>query len=269
VVVTALVRRSVRQSRYVLAPCLLLLAVFQLILVAQAASIEATRSFESMAALIPAFLQRGMGGNVMVLASFKGTVTFGYFHPVIIVMLAVLAIYLGSEPAHDVEAGLVDLVLARSIPRHWLITRSLLLVTGGVLAAGLAMAAGTWIGLRAFASPASRWPDQQTIALLLLHLVSVGWCFGALALAVAAGARRWSGAFASVTLGAVALFLVELLAIGWAPARIVAWVSPFHYYPALPIVLGDPVGVTNLAVLLTAAAMLTAIAYWRFSRRDL
>ena len=102
-----------------------------------------------------------------------------------------------------------------------------------------------------------------------MHLVSVGWCFGALALAVAAGARRWSAAFAPVTLGAVALYLIEVLAIGWAPARTVAWISPFHYYPALPIVAGDAVGLTNVAVLLTAAAVLTATAYWRFNRRDL
>ena len=81
-----------------------------------------------MAELIPAFLQRGLGGHAMLLASFNGTVTFGYFHPVIAIMVSVLAIYMASEPAHDVESGLVDLVLARSIPRHRLMTRSLLLV---------------------------------------------------------------------------------------------------------------------------------------------
>jgi hypothetical protein len=34
-------------------------------------------------------------------------------------------------------------------------------------------------------------------------------------------------------------------------------------------VAGDPIGLTNVAVLLTAAAILTVIAYWRFNRRDL
>jgi ABC-type transport system involved in multi-copper enzyme maturation permease subunit len=269
VIIAALVRRSAVQSLYVLAPCLVLLAGFQLIIVAQAASIESTRSFERMAELIPAFLQRGLGGRAMLLASFNGTVTFGYFHPVIAIMVSVLAIYMASEPAYDVESGLVDLVLARSIPRHWLITRSLLLFTAVTLAAGLSMAFGTWIGLHTFASPASNWPTPRIVGLLVVHLVSVGWCFGALGLTVAAGARRWSGAFAPVTLGAVALYLIEVLAIGWAPARTVAWISPFRYYPALPIVAGDPVGLTNVAVLLTAAAVLTATAYWRFNRRDL
>ena len=190
-IVAALVRRSAVQSLYVLVPCLLLLAGFQLIIVAQAAD-QSTRSFERMAELIPAFLQRGMGGRAMLLATFKGTVTFGYFHPVIAIMVSVLAIYMASEPAYDVESGRVDLVLARSIPRHRLLTRSLFLFTAVTLAAGLSMAFGTWIGLHTFASPASSWPSPRIVGLLLVHLVSIGWCFGALGLAVAAGARRWS-----------------------------------------------------------------------------
>ena len=89
-----------------LVPCLLLLAGFQLIIVAQAASIESTRSFERMAELIPAFLQRGMGGRAMLLASFKGTVTFGYFHPVIAIMVSVLAIYLAASRPTTWSPGL-------------------------------------------------------------------------------------------------------------------------------------------------------------------
>ena len=268
-IVAALVRRSAVQSLYVLVPCLLLLAGFQLIIVAQAASIESTRSFERMAELIPAFLQRGMGGRAMLLATFKGTVTFGYFHPVIAIMVSVLAIYMASEPAYDVESGLVDLVLARSIPRHRLITRSLLLFTA-VTARG-----GPLHGLRDLDRTARVRVDRHRTG--PRHGLSAGcwctWCRSA-----GASARwgwRWrpvraAGAPRSpVTLGAVALYLIEVLAIGWAPARTVAWISPFHYYPALPIVAGDPVGLTNVAVLLTAAAVLTATAYWRFNRRDL
>ena len=76
-IVAALVRRSVVQSLYVLVPCLLLLALFQLIIV-----VRRRRSIDTVlradGELIPAFLQRGMGGRAMLLASFKGTVTFGY-----------------------------------------------------------------------------------------------------------------------------------------------------------------------------------------------
>ena len=101
--------------------------MFQIVIVGQAAEIERTQSFSRMAELLPGFLQRGLGSRAMLLATFKGTVAFGYFHPVVCILIAGLAMYLATEPAHEVESGLVDLELARSVPRHRLLTRSLLL----------------------------------------------------------------------------------------------------------------------------------------------
>ena len=121
-----LLLRSIRQARYLLLGSLALLCGFQLIIVGQAADIERTQSFSRMADLLPAFLQRGLGTKAMILATFKGTVAFGYFHPVVVVLVSVLAIYFTTEVAHEVEAGLVDLELARAVPRHLLVTRSLL-----------------------------------------------------------------------------------------------------------------------------------------------
>jgi ABC-type transport system involved in multi-copper enzyme maturation permease subunit len=51
--------------------------------------------------------------------------------------------------------------------------------------------------------------------------------------------------------------------------RTISWLSPFRYYPALSIVAGEAVPWINLAILLGASAMLCAIAYVRFARRDL
>ena len=70
-------------------------------------------------------------------------------------------------------------------------------------------------------------------------------------------------------LAAVVFYLVDFLAIGWPQMKAIAWISPFHYYPALDIVAGDAPRFQNLAVLLSTATILTAYSYWRFSRRDL
>src|SRR5690242_10229618 len=99
-----LLRRSVAQARYATAGCLFVLAVFQLILIAQAASIEASQSFGKMADLLPAFLQRGAGRQALLLASFKGTVALGYFHPVVAMLVVLLAMYFASELSYDVES---------------------------------------------------------------------------------------------------------------------------------------------------------------------
>jgi putative exporter of polyketide antibiotics len=261
--------RSAVQARYVLFGSLCLLTGFQIVIVGQASAIEEAHSFSRMTELVPAFLQRGLGSRSLLLATFKGTVAFGYFHPVVAVLTAIVAIYFTTEPAHEVESGLVDLTLARSVPRHAVITRSLLLAATAVLVAAMLMGAGTWTGLRLFASPAFDAPSATTAALLLVHLVAVACCFGAFGLVVAAGARRWSTAFTTAALAAVLLYLVDFLAIGWPLMRSVSWLSPFHYYPALSILAGDAPPLRNLAILLGGTTAFAVVGYWRFGRRDL
>jgi putative exporter of polyketide antibiotics len=261
--------RSVVQARYALFACLALLAAFQIMIVAQASGLEETRSFGHMAELVPAFLQRGLGSQWMLLVTFKGMVAFGYFHPVVAVLVSVLAIYFATEPAHDVEAGLVDLVLARAVPRRVVVTRSLLLAVGAVFAAVILMALGTRLGLRMFAKPEFDAPSAATTARMLLHLAAVAWCFGGFALAIAAGARRWSTAFTTAALAAIVLYLLDFLAIDWRPMRAIAWISPFHYYPALSILAGTAPVWRNVGLLMSASAIFCAIGYWRFNHRDL
>jgi ABC-type transport system involved in multi-copper enzyme maturation permease subunit len=268
-ILVTLAWRSVVQARYILVGTLCLLCGFQIIIVGQASAIEEAHSFGRIAELLPAFLQRGLGSQTLLLASFKGMVAFGYFHPVVAVLVSVIAIYFATEPAHEVESGLVDLTLARSVPRQLVVTRSLLLAAGAVIAAALLMAAGTWIGLRLFAAPSFDAPSAAMAALLLLHLASVALCFGAFGLAIAAGAKRWSTAFVTAALATIVLYLVDFLAIGWPFMGSLAWISPFHYFPALGILAGDAVPWRDITTLLSATTAFCVIAYWRFNRRDL
>jgi hypothetical protein len=264
----ALVRRTCVQARYVVLGCAALLLLFQLVIVGQASAIEEQKSFSRMTELVPGFLQRGLGSKAMLLVTFKGTVAFGYFHPIIVVLVGLLAAYFATEPAHEVESGLVDLELARSVPRHALITRSLVAALSIDLLAMLVMALGTWLGLRAFAAPDFDAPSAEVRLRLLLHLAAVTAVFAALGLAIAAGARRWSTAFFTTALIVIGTYLIDFLAIGWPLMRSIAWLSPFRYYPALSIVAGDAPAWSNLAILLAASAAIAAFAYVRFARRD-
>jgi hypothetical protein len=140
---------------------------------------------------------------------------------------------------------------------------------GAVLAAVLAMSAGTWAGLRLFADPAWDWPGALTLVRLVAHLAAVALCMGALSLAVAAGAQRRATAFALAAVTTVVAYLVAFLAISWAPAKALAWLSPFYYYPAVAILADVAPRFSNLLVLTSAATVLVAVAYWRFARREL
>lgn len=264
-----LLLRSASQARYVIGGAFLLLCVFQIIIVGQAAEIERANSFGRMAELLPGFLQRGLGSRAMLLASFKGTVSFGYFHPVVCMIVSVLVMYLAVELTHEVESGLVDLELSRPVPRHRLVTRSVVLMLGSAATAVLLMAAGTSLGMRFFGAGDLDLPSPEARARLLVNLFAVASCFGAFALLVAAMSRRWTTALTFVVLMAVVMYNVDFLAIGWDPMKKIAWLSPFHYYPALDVLAGDaPMG-RNLGILFSSAAVMTAAAYWQFHRRDL
>jgi ABC-type transport system involved in multi-copper enzyme maturation permease subunit len=260
--------RSVSQGRYILAGGALVLPLFQLLLIAQAAEIERSQAFGRMAEFVPVFLQKGLGSQAMLLATFAGTVSFGYFHPVVVCIVALIAVYLATEPAHEVESGLVDLVLARAVPRRRVLTRSLLLSMASVAVIVALMICGTALGLR-WLAPGATGPSISLILLLAVHLVAVAWCCGAMGLFFAASSRRWSTAFTSGALFVIVGYMIDFLAIGWPPARAVAWFAPFQYFPALLILGGTANSVRDLSVLFSATAILIVLAYWRFERRDL
>jgi ABC-2 type transport system permease protein len=267
--VISMLWRSIGQARYVLGGALLLLFGFQLILVGQAAEIERSNAFGRMADLLPGFLQRGLGSKAMLLATFKGTVAFGYFHPVVCMLVTVVGIYVATEVAHEVEAGLVDLELARPVRRHRLVTRSLVLVHAALAAGVLVMALGTSAGGRLFGAGDLDLPSVEVRARMLINMFAVASCFSMFALLMAAASRRWMTAFTFAVMFVIVMYNIDFLAIGWDPMKNVAWVSPFHYYPALSVLAGDAPMARNLTILFSAAALLTAAAYWQFQRRDL
>jgi ABC-type transport system involved in multi-copper enzyme maturation permease subunit len=265
----ALVRRSAAQMRYVVLASLVLTFLLQLVLVGQAASIQASQSFASVANLIPAFIGRGLGNDALLLASFKGTVILGYFHPLPSVLIPAVAMYAATAPAHEVESGLVDLILARSLPRSLLLTRSLAVAVSYAAAAAGAMAVGTAAGVFAFDAARYDVPAAGLIARLLFHVFAVGCCFAGIGLLAGACASRWTTAFVTGVVIAVATYLVDFLSLAWPVLRWAAYLSPYRYYHAFAIASGTAREGRDYVVLFGAAALFTAAAYWRFERRDL
>jgi ABC-type transport system involved in multi-copper enzyme maturation permease subunit len=267
--ILTLASRSLAQSRYQFIGILALLAGFEFVLVAQATVIQESQSFGRVADLLPTFLQRGLGQQALLIATFQGTIAFGYFHPLVVVLVPVIGAYFATEPAYDVETGRVDLLLARAVPRRRLITRSLGLALLATVATVVSMALGTWLGLYAYAPRQAEWPRIDTMARLILHLAAVAWCFSALAAAIAAGASRWTSAFTLVVGTMIVMYWIDFLAIAWPWMRSIAWITPFDYYPAIPILGGTAPPWRNLVVLWSLALVFASLAYWRFERRDL
>lgn len=263
---TALVLRSFGRVKMLTASLAVVLIVLQLALIASARTLSDGNVFERLSQIAPPFFVQIMGP---ALTSFGGLVMFAYVDPLIVMLVVVFAIYLATEPAGEVESNVVDLVLARPLPRHVIVSRSFLVMAIGTLIMSGSMQATTWGGLWWMAPTDAQWPDPQTVFSLSVHMTLVAWCFGCIALAASGWARRRGAVIGAIGVVAIAAYLVEVLEPMWAPAREVAWISPFHYYRAGRIIAGTAEDARNLVVLGTTALAALALAYWSYQRRDL
>jgi ABC-2 type transport system permease protein len=263
--VLTLIRRTLGRVAVLLSVLAALLAVFQAAIVAVASSLQESHGFERIAGLLPSFIQQGFGP---ALTSFAGMAGLGFFEPLIVMLVVQFAIYLATEPAGDVEARLVDLTLARPLPRHDLITRSLIVMTIATAGLSATMVAGLYISLWLLAPPGAVWPSTHVVFLLMAHLAAVGWCFGGAALAAAAWSRRRGAAQALVGVGAVALYLAEVVGEAWTRAAWASRLSPFHYFHGSGILSGLTHPAHDLTVLGVVGVSGVMLAYWQFNRRD-
>jgi ABC-2 type transport system permease protein len=258
---------ALKRARTLLAATGLLLGAFQVLTAFIASSIN-PKEFNELASLLPPFVRDILGPAVASVMSFNGIVCVGYFDLVIVIALLALAIALATLPASEIETGIVDLILSRPLPRHWIITRTIMLVMFSITLMLALMMAGTWIGLATFAGKIDAWPPASMIGSLALNLGLLTLCWSGIAMAFGAACRR---SVAGATTGLLALFtlLLDLVRSMWPPAEHFAWLSPFHYFVPFDVVMGRPLPMENLVVLWAIAMTGFTAAYFLFSQRDI
>jgi beta-exotoxin I transport system permease protein len=246
-----------------------LLSVFQVFLILVAGSIQNSGSFEQLGNLMPPFVREIMGPSFAGLMSFSGIVSAGYFHLAVMGSLVGLSIAVGTMPTSEIETGFMDLILSRPMPRHWIVTRSIIvMMLCSVLMLGMMMI-GTWIGLTWLAPRDVEWPSAKLILSLVVNLGVLMLCWNGVATAIGAASRRRSVAGGLAGLLSLAMFLLDYVARAWRPAETVAWLSPFRYYSPFDLVMGNPLPAKNIMVLAAIAVSGFALAYVVFSRRDI
>ena len=77
-----------------------LLAGFQVVLILQANSIQASNSFAQMADLVPSFVRDVLGPSFVTVLTFKGIVCLGYFHPVVMGALVSVSVTLADDSCY-------------------------------------------------------------------------------------------------------------------------------------------------------------------------
>jgi hypothetical protein len=92
-----------------------LLAVFQIALIATARSFVASGNFAWLTQMAaPSFVRNTFGA---AFTSFAGMSVLGFFEPLIIILVVQFAIYLATEPAGEIESGLLTAAGAAAASR--------------------------------------------------------------------------------------------------------------------------------------------------------
>jgi ABC-2 type transport system permease protein len=179
-------------------------------------------------------------------------------------ILGVFAVLAGSGLlAADEENGTLDLVLAHPVSRTDLFLGRLL----AFAAAAVVILALSWFGFLVAMNWSSLAVGRGALLLPFLSLLALVYFFAGLALllSMVLPSRRAAAMTAGLVL--VASFFLNTLARLDSSLEPVTWVSPVSYYQG-----GEAVEGLNgswLLVLLGAAGLFTALAWWCFERRDI
>jgi ABC-2 type transport system permease protein len=266
-VIRALVARNLRHHARLLVSLLVGFALLELLLCAIAAQIDAGPGLENLIEQFMPPMFRTLFGAQIGIASFDGMLAFGFQHPAILTAAVAFVIVVGTLSAGERESGLLDLLLARPVPRRAYFAAQLLTLVVGVLVLPIGLLIGLVLGLEAVAvEGALPWrrflPAAASAAALLLSI-------GGYTLLIGAASQRRGPAVARAAGLTLALYFLDFLAALWAPLAPVAWLSPFHYHePMRAAVLQQATG-GRLAVLFGLFVAGSVAAWQVFRRRDL
>lgn len=263
-----LVRHSLRRIRGFVAGLAVILFAFQFLLIEVGAYLTRQSAFGQLSALLPDFVRSAAGPAALAFMSFSGIVGLGYFDPPILAALLSLTITIATEPAAEIEMRFVDLTLARPLARLDLVVRTLMVLLVSAIVVLAVMVTGTSLGLACCAPAGIDRPSFRVLVSLALSLAAVMACFGGIALALAAVARRRAVAAGVAGAAAFVAYLLDYLGRAWEPARSISVISPFHYFEPMTIVMGGSISGRNVAVLLAIALVGTTLGFVAFSRRD-
>ena len=267
--VLILLGHSLKRVRTLVGVMALVFATFQVFTSLMAATFQENQTFASLFALVPDFVRDLLGDTLLGMLSFAGVVCLSYFHFAVIGALVGLSIALATEPTTEIDIGFADLILSRPLARSVLITRTILVVVICATFVLSAMALGTWIGVTGLAPEGAVGPTPRLVLSLTANLGALMLCWGGIALAFSAAARRRSTAASAAGLLALGMFLFDVVSRAWKPLKAFAQLSPFHYYNPLNIVLGREVPLAHLGTLLGLGLAGACLAYLLYGRRDI
>jgi ABC-2 type transport system permease protein len=257
-------RRLAREHRVRLPLVVLFAGLWGFLLVALFATSDAqTQSLQNQPANLSAAFR------IAGLDPLAAWVSLGQVHPLFLLACGLFAIGLGIRSvAGELEAGTLELTLARPIRRPAYLAAHVALLVPGALAVAGAYAVGSVVADRVFDPPGEPLaPGRMAAAAVLAALLVLA--LGGIALLASAMHSERGRALGWAIGGVVAMYATSFLFPLWDPLRPLARLSLFWYFSPGPTIQRGEVLWGDALVLAAIAAASISAAFWRFARRDL
>jgi ABC-2 type transport system permease protein len=268
-VILALLGRQLRHQRWLLIGLAILLVGFEILLIHLAAAFEAGPGMEQMMTMLPEFAQKILASKIRT-ASFPGFVGFGFAHPAAMVACTGLVVLAATTPSGDRDAGVLDLLLARPVPRWKYLAACLANLALPALLLPACILLGCALGLgQVEVETELPWTSYVASALALSSLLLA---LGGLALLTGVISRRRGTAVARITAALLVTYVLDSVAQFSSLLGDLKWLSPFHYFHPIQAATytdGTAGTATDSLVLLGIFVVATALAFRRFQTSDL
>ncbi|MUL42182.1 ABC transporter permease subunit [Streptomonospora sp. PA3] len=222
------------------------------------ASGEAMRAFMEQ---MPRLAESMGWSDLSTAEGYLGSTVFGLLTPILV---SIAAIAFGTRAvAGEEEEGALELVLSHPVSRYRVILQRF-----AALAVFVALLGATiWVVLVALGPALDLGIPVGRLAAAALATALIGFCYGALALAIGAITGRRAYAIGGAAVLAVVGYLGNTFALQQEELEWMRFLSPFYYaLDPEPLINGIDAGYT--AVLVAIPLALAALGTARFARRD-
>lgn len=270
-----LLGRQLRHLRWIIVALAVGLAAFQVLIIHLAEAFDAGPGIQEFLDMLPQLIHDLVNSQIAS-KSFPAFVAFGFMHPAAMVGCVSLIVLLATATAGERDAGFLDLLLARPLPRTTHLSASVAGIVLTALVLPAVMLGGCALGLALVSVPDELpWTDYIIAAGLLSALLMA---IGGFALLVGVTSARRGTAIARIVAVLLVVYVLDGMTKVFTSISPLKWLTPFHYFDPMGAVLEfDPLSAApgslppwgNLLILLAVAAGTTALAYRSYRARDL
>jgi len=217
---------------------------------------------------LPEKLRIFLNDSFFNMLTFKGAAAFGFNHPIVLVLLAFIAISLPVRHiSHEIENGTMEVLLSFPVKREKIIFKLWISSLVIILMIILTAAIGTFLAIHIFHSL-----SNEIIIKILMIACNLWLLFGLImsyTLLFSTFGKRGNFAANTSSMLTLVFYLVFFLSQIWDLIKFSRPLNIFNYFQPQKTMTGNTHFVSDVLVLATACIVCLLIAMWQFKRRDI